>query len=105
MITKLNLPHWSKVLLAVHGMKDKERYTQRLFRRVPIASSHIRNVVLVMETAGYIEKSKGKDGRVKEIRLTIKGVQIAKDVLKLKQDMKRSPLFFENNETVHTRTF
>lgn len=104
MITQLTLPHWSTILIALHGIREKERYSQTLLRKVPIASSHVRNILILMETNGFIARAKEKEGRIRPITLTLKGEQIAEDVIKLRQDMERTPSFFENNESlIHNR--
>lgn len=97
MITQLTLPQWSMVLIALHHIRKPYRYTQRLYREIPSSSpTHIRKILSLMETGGFITRTEGS--KIRHIEFTPKGKQIAEDVLKLKQDMEKDLSFFEKNE-------
>lgn len=109
MIRGLSLPGWSNLLLALNRLEDNQTYCQKVYREVRIASSHVRNIISHLEEKELIKRE--KKGRIKHITLTRKGKQIAKDVLKLKQDLNKELSAFEKmkdtrkpvlNETVKT---
>lgn len=93
MLTKLSLPQWSSILITLHRISAPYSYCQKLYREVNIASSHIRRILTLLETNGLITRE--KEGRIKHIRLTVKGMQIVEDVLRLKKALTQSLSAFD----------
>ena len=98
MLKQLYLPKWSIVLLTLYSIREPYRYCQKIYKNTPpgetpVASSHVRNVLTLMEINGFITRE--KKGRTKPIVLTVKGEQVAKDILKLKQDLSKPLSAFE----------
>lgn len=98
MLSQLNLPQWGIVLIALYGIKEPYNYCQKLYREVPMASSHIRNILVLMEADGFIMRT--RESKIRRITLTVKGRQIAEDVIKLKQDMDKNPSIFPENDPI-----
>ena len=93
MLNKLCLPQWSIILITLYHVAGPYSYCQKLYREVDTASSHIRRILSLMEINGFIMRK--KDGRIKHIELTLKGRQVAEDVIKLKEDMNKTPVLFQ----------
>ena len=103
MIRGLSLPGWCNLLLVLDTLQDNQRYCQRVYREISIASSHVRSIITHMEEKDIIKRN--KKGRIKHIHITDKGKQIAKDVLKLKQDLNKDLSEFAKNENYNKPFF
>jgi len=81
---------WKEVLIIIKELPEKQRYCQKICKRVKIASSHVRNIIPWLTKQGLIRIKQGS--KIKYIILTRKGEIVILDILKLKKDMKDEEL-------------
>lgn len=93
MIHGLNLQGWEELSLTLYNLQNSQRYCQKVYKEVTTASSHVRSIIICMEEKDLVRRR--AKGRIKYIILTKKGKEIAKDVLKLKQDLDKDLSEFE----------
>jgi predicted transcriptional regulator len=77
---------WKEVLVAIQELPERERYYQRICKKVSIAPSHVRNILPWLELHGLIRMKKST--KIKYIIITQKGETVIADIMKLKKDMK-----------------
>jgi predicted transcriptional regulator len=85
MIKKLDLPQWNELLAQLYSLPDNHRYFQKLLKNVDVASSHIRNVILLLEKENLIYRI--SQSKIKYIVLTEKGKRTAQIILELKRSL------------------
>ena len=78
----LSLPRWCDVLTGIYKIPESRRYCQKITREVKTPINHIRKVVKNLEKAKLIKIFPTK--KIKRIRLTDKGENIASSVLNIK---------------------
>ncbi len=66
----------------LHNMPDRERYCQRLYRKLKMNSSHVRTMIHHLERLCLIERV--PDQRIRYIRLTERGLALAELALRMK---------------------
>ena len=96
MINGLTLQTWQEITLVLYKLQDNQRYCQKVYREITTSSSHVRNILKCMEKEDFIRRE--SKGRIKYIVMTEKGKEIAKNILKLKEDLYRDLSKFEKNE-------
>ncbi len=63
-------------------MPDRERYCQKLYRRLKMNSSHVRTMIHHLERLCLIKRV--PDQRIRYIRLTERGLALAELALRMK---------------------
>jgi Mn-dependent DtxR family transcriptional regulator len=76
------LPKWVEVMVMLHNMPDRERYCQRLYRKLNMNSSHVRTMIHHLERRCLIKGVPNQ--RIRYIRLTERGSALAELALRMK---------------------
>ena len=82
------LPKWIDFIAALYSVSDKERYCQRLYRRLKMNHSHVRKMIHHLERCCLIERV--PERRIQYIVLTGKGMALAESALRMKSAMKEA---------------
>ena len=82
------LPKWIEVIAMLYNMPDRERYCQRLYRKLRMNSSHVRTMIHHLERFCLIERIPEK--RIRYITLTEKGIALAELALRMKSVLKEA---------------
>lgn len=82
------LPKWVQVMVTLHNMPHKERYCQKLYRKLRMNSSHVRTMIQNLEKLGLINRV--SDSKIRHIALTEKGIAIAELAIRMKSVLKEA---------------
>lgn len=82
MTNNLRIPRWIDILLAIHKSPEQRSYCERLNRSVRCSLTYFRNTVALMAKHDLLEILDGR--KIKILRLTERGHQLASSVLALK---------------------
>ena len=82
------LPNWIEVVVMLHNMPDRERYYQKLYRRLKMNSGHARTMIHHLERCCLIERVPEK--KIRYITLTERGQMLAKLAMRMKFLLKDS---------------
>jgi len=84
---EIYLPKWTELLVALYNTPEDQRYCGRLHRRTGITIRHIRDLVNSLEGMGIVAKE--GQGKIKYIRLTDAGTNLAEALLEIYPALKR----------------
>lgn len=76
------LPNWIEVIVTLHNMPDREKYCQKLYRKLDMNSSHVRTMIHHLERLCLIKRVPIRNTR--HITLTEKGSALAELALRMK---------------------
>ena len=75
----------------LYNMNDKERYCQRLYRKLKMNSSHVRTMIHHLEKRSLIKRI--PDKKIRRIVLTKKGLSLAELALRMKSVLKEVGIY------------
>ena len=78
----LRMPRWIDILLAIYKSPEQHSYCERLNRSVGCSLTYFRNTVALMAKHDLLEIHEGR--KIKTLRLTERGHQIASRILAIK---------------------
>ena len=82
MMNNLRMPRWIDILLAIYKSPEQHRYCERLNRSVGCSLTYFRNTVVLMAKHNLLEIQEGR--KIKTLRLTERGHQMASSILAIK---------------------
>ena len=82
MTINLRMPRWIDILIAIYKSPEQHRYCERLNRSVGCSLTYFRNTVALMAKQSLIRILEGR--KIKTLRLTDKGHQVASSALAIK---------------------
>ena len=85
MLSRLRVPRWNDVLLAIHQTPEKHRYTQKIITKTKASSTQVGEIIKQLEKYNLIEINPGL--KIKKINLTEKGKKIALAVMSIKLEL------------------
>lgn len=85
MIQFIRLPRWQAVLIAIYGSRERDRYAERLYRRLNTSRSHVREIVKKLAIQSLIEISSAR--KTKLLTLTKKGERMAVSLMNLNAEL------------------
>ena len=74
------------MLVEIHRAVERDRYCQRLNRRVRGSLNHLREIVRLLEMYGLIKVMPA--GKINRIKLTDKGKRVTTCILKMKSELR-----------------
>lgn len=95
-LKKIYLPKWCYVLVYLYTTPDKLRYNEKLFRKLDMATSHVRTILNILLEQRLIKKE--RRGKVKFIELSSKGIDLAQKLWSLMDDFRQEKEFSQSNE-------
>ena len=95
-LKKMYLPKWCYVLVYLYTTPAKLRYNEKLFRKLDMATSHVRTILNILLEQRLIKKE--KQGKVKFIELSDKGIELAQKLWPLVGDFHQEKEFSQSNE-------
>jgi predicted transcriptional regulator len=78
---------WSEVLIVIGKLPEEKCYGQKICQEMGGAASHIRNIIPWLEKQKMIRRKTGR--KIRYIALTVRGKNIANDILSMKTDLNR----------------
>ena len=84
----IHLPNWIEVIVMLHNMPERERYYQRLYRKLGMNSSHVRTMIYRLEERCLIKRIPQK--KIRYIMLTESGSALAELALRMKSVLKEA---------------
>ena len=95
-LKKIYLPKWFYFLVYLYTTPDKLRYNEKLFRKLDMATSHVRTILNILLEQRLIKKE--RRGKVKFIELSSKGIDLAQKLWSLMDDFRQEKEFSQSNE-------
>jgi Mn-dependent DtxR family transcriptional regulator len=78
MSSELSIPLWNEVLVELSRTNEKDRYCERLNRRMKASRSHMAAIVKRLQENGLIAAIAAK--KIKKLVLTEKGTKVARSL-------------------------
>jgi len=85
MTASLHSPLWHEVLLAIRKSPERERYSERLNRRVQISLTRVRDLVKLLAIHDLVRFKPTK--KIKYIELTEKGVRVSSLLFEMRSEL------------------
>jgi len=80
---KILTPIQAKILIYLFENSNKKIWFSKLTREIKGTNSCVHKNILELNHLGLIEKI--EDGRIKELKLTLKGIKVARLIIKIRE--------------------
>ena len=87
MISRLSLPKWHDVLLAIYKARDSNRYCEKLNRKLQSSLTHVREIVRLLADHNLVAIQASQ--KVKQLDLTDKGRKVALWIMNIKSELNK----------------
>jgi len=84
----INFPRWQQVLCDIfmsNVVRNEKTFKSKISKNIDTTLSHIHYIVIELNKMGLILET--PSGRLKYLKLTEKGTKIAKNIIRVKEEM------------------